>query len=210
VHKEPELSKLPAEAPGRVRDLIGRCLQKDAQRRLQSIGDARVLLQEWLEHPAEEKAVAPAAKGWRRYAPWAAALAAGALGLAVGATAARRASRSAEPPRRLEVAVADNKFFVGVGSSVAFSPDGRNLALVVENGAATQLFLRPLDRLQSLELAAGTGTASPYQPFFSPDGEWVGNVTSSSRRCRSRAGPPSRCARSSGAGAPAGVPVETS
>ena len=176
VHKEPEIGTLPADVPGRIRRLIGRCLQKEPSRRLQSIGDARVALQEWLEHPAEERA--PGAQGWRRWAPWGWAVAAGALGVAVGATALRGPSPGPEPPRRLEVAVADNKFFVGVGSSVALSPDGRSLALVVEDGASTELWLRPFDRLLALELAVGTGTASPYQPFFSPDGEWIGYVTS--------------------------------
>ncbi len=51
VHKEPEVDKLPADVPKRIRDLIGRCLQKDQSRRLQSIGDARIALQEWLDNP---------------------------------------------------------------------------------------------------------------------------------------------------------------
>ncbi len=81
VHKEPEIDKLPASVPPRIRRLLDRCLQKDRQRRLQSIGDARVALEEWLENPEAveaEPATAAAAPAWRRWLPWAAALVAAA------------------------------------------------------------------------------------------------------------------------------------
>ena len=61
VHKEPDLASLPAHVPSRVRLLLQQCLQKDASRRLQSIGDARVALQEWLENPKEPEPRAAAA-----------------------------------------------------------------------------------------------------------------------------------------------------
>jgi len=40
--KEPEWPTLPAHTPARIRDLLARCLQKDANQRLRDIGDARV------------------------------------------------------------------------------------------------------------------------------------------------------------------------
>jgi hypothetical protein len=87
------------------------------------------------------------------------------------------AQESSEPPRRLEVAVTDREFFVGVGSGVALSPDGLSLATVVGDGSATEVWIRPLDRPKGSRLAVGAGVDAPYQPFFSPDGEWVGYVT---------------------------------
>jgi Tol biopolymer transport system component len=180
VHKEPDLDKLPADVPRRIKDLIGRCLQKDQSRRLQSIGDARIALQEWIEKPdadASDAATGPEAAGWMRWAPWAAAVVAGVLGLGLGATLLGTAPENPEPPRRLEVAVTDHEFFVGVGSSIALSPDGLQLATVVGDGSATEIWLRPLDRLEGNRLAVGAGGDAPYQPFFSPDGEWIGFVT---------------------------------
>jgi len=40
--REPEWPALPAHTPARIRDLLARCLQKDANQRLRDIGDARV------------------------------------------------------------------------------------------------------------------------------------------------------------------------
>ncbi len=82
VHKEPDLEELSAKVPAQIRRLLERCLQKDANRRLQSIGDARIALQEWMEHPEEEAVETAAARsGWL---PWAVAAGAGLIGVALG------------------------------------------------------------------------------------------------------------------------------
>ncbi len=71
VHKEPELDELPSKVPAQIRRLLERCLQKDVNLRLQSIGEARIALQEWLENPeAEPVEVKRTRPGW---SPWAAA-----------------------------------------------------------------------------------------------------------------------------------------
>jgi serine/threonine-protein kinase len=180
VHKEPEIDKLPSNVPPPIRRLLERCLQKDPKRRLQSIGDARVALEEWLERPeapeAQTTPIAPA-RTWKRWQPWAAALVAAVLGTVLGMTVLRPAGENAEPQRRLEVAVGGRSFFSGLGSSVVVSPDGRYLVTVVGDGSATELWLRPFDRLEGTRLVSGSGIETPYQPFFSPDGDWIGYVT---------------------------------
>jgi Tol biopolymer transport system component/predicted Ser/Thr protein kinase len=178
VHKEPEIEKLPASVPPRIRRLLERCLQKDSKRRLQSIGDARIALEEWLEHPDTAEAVAaPTGAPGRRWLPWAVAVAAAALGAVLGTTLLRPARENPEPQRRLEVAVGGRSFFIGLGSSVVLSPDGRHLVTVVGDGSATEIWLRPLDRLEGTRLVSASGTETTYQPFFSPNGEWLGYVT---------------------------------
>jgi Tol biopolymer transport system component/predicted Ser/Thr protein kinase len=179
VHKEPEIAQLPSSVPPRIRRLLERCLQKDPRRRLQSVGDARIALEEWLEKPEAADAEArPAAAGpsWRSWPLWAAALVAAVAGTLLGMTLLQPA-RIAEPQRRLEVAVGGRSFFSGLGSSVVLSPDGRHLVTVVGDGSATELWLRPLDQLDGTRLVSGAGTETPYQPFFSPQGDWVGYVT---------------------------------
>jgi Tol biopolymer transport system component/predicted Ser/Thr protein kinase len=179
VHKEPEIARLPSSVPPRIRRLLERCLQKDPRRRLQSIGDARIALEEWLEKPeAVEAEARPAAAGptWRSWPLWTAALVAAVAGTLVGMTLLQPA-RVPEPQRRLEVAVGGRSFFSGLGSSVVLSPDGRHLVTVVGDGSATELWLRPLDQLEGTRLVSGAGTETPYQPFFSPQGDWVGYVT---------------------------------
>ena len=48
---EVELDALPGETPVRIRELIERCLKKKPKQRLQAIGDARILLEEYRTDP---------------------------------------------------------------------------------------------------------------------------------------------------------------
>jgi len=48
LKEEPDWTALPADVPMGVRQLLQRCLQKDARRRLQAIGDARIELDDAL------------------------------------------------------------------------------------------------------------------------------------------------------------------
>jgi serine/threonine-protein kinase len=61
----------------------------------------------------------------------------------------------------------------GTGSMVALSPDGRTLAYVAEEGTETRLFIRSLDRLDQLR-ASPLRERGAREPFFSPDGQWLG------------------------------------
>jgi eukaryotic-like serine/threonine-protein kinase len=53
-----DLAKLPAATPESVRRLIARCLDRDVKTRLQSIGEARVALEEVAERPGATRAPA--------------------------------------------------------------------------------------------------------------------------------------------------------
>ena len=55
VSKEPDWTALPASASD-VRPLLGRCLKKDRKQRLQSIGDARVQIEDFISGASEEPA----------------------------------------------------------------------------------------------------------------------------------------------------------
>ena len=46
LEREPDWRTLPASTPARIRDLLRRCLQKDQQRRLHDIADARIEIEE--------------------------------------------------------------------------------------------------------------------------------------------------------------------
>jgi serine/threonine-protein kinase len=48
VTSEPDWEALPTGTPPRIRDLLGRCLQKDPNRRLRDVGDARIEFEEAL------------------------------------------------------------------------------------------------------------------------------------------------------------------
>jgi serine/threonine-protein kinase len=58
------------------------------------------------------------------------------------------------------------------GSPFALSPDGTLLAFAATTqGGSPRLFLRRLDELEAREIP---GTEEAQQPFFSPDGIWIG------------------------------------
>ena len=174
VHGEPDLEELPAGVPDRIRELLERCLQKDPSRRLQSIGDARIALQEWLENPEKSRPVAVA--GTRRL--WLIPLVAVAA-VALGVLGGRLFQPAAEPEpvRRLATELSESPLFAARGAAAVLSPDGRQIAFVTIREQARELHLRSLDRLDSTVLVSGEGDAGPHQPTFSPDGKWLAFFT---------------------------------
>ncbi len=180
VHKEPEIDKLPASVPPRIRRLLDRCLQKDPKRRLQSIGDARVALEEWLENPdaAEAATTARTTAVWRRWLPWAAAVTAAVAGWLLAWATLGPFETAPEPVRRFEVDLPEQTLFTDLGAAAVLAPDGRRMAYVIGSGSGNrELILRSLDRYEGAPLASGPLAEAPYHPFFSPDGEWLGYVT---------------------------------
>lgn len=184
IRAEPDWSSLSGSVPPRIRELLGRCLQKDPKQRLQAIGDARITLQEALSGSFTSEAVPavpPSQELHRRGIAWALLVA----GLVFGATVAGFIAWELSPaPERRPISRFGFPFHFPEGQSaasagfpmrdfpaVAISPDGTELAYVAGFGESTEVFLRPVDRLQSQALA---GTTNATSPFFSPDGQWVG------------------------------------
>ncbi len=75
IRAEPEWSLLPSSVPPRVRKLLRRCLQKEPKKRLQAIGDARIVIEEALSGTPQEvwglKTGNVPPPVWRRALPWA-------------------------------------------------------------------------------------------------------------------------------------------
>ncbi|HYE84845.1 MAG TPA: winged helix-turn-helix domain-containing protein, partial [Vicinamibacterales bacterium] len=84
--------------------------------------------------------------------------------------------------------------------SLAVSPDGSRLVYVASASGRSQLFLRSVDRH---EPEAVPGTEDAGDPFFSPDGEWIGFFARGSlQKIRVGGGLPIvLCAARAGAGA---------
>ena len=91
----------------------------------------------------------------------------------------RRSTRDAPAPREttptaLRAVVqlpADTTLVLGRGSAVAFSPDGRRIVYTAESKGTRHLYLRSLDRFDSTLIP---GSERATDPFFSPDGQWLG------------------------------------
>jgi Tol biopolymer transport system component len=157
ITREPDWERVPA----RARRLLQKCLERDPRRRLRDIGDAMLLLD---ESPAETatRARTPTLSSALSLATIASLLAA--LFLMWPAPADRPFVRVA----------------IDLGGTVpesalvpaAVSADGSRLVFHTqdENGR-NLLATRLLDESTPTRLA---GTEGADQPFFSPDGEWIG------------------------------------
>ena len=167
IERAPDWEALPSSLPPEIGSLLRRCLRKNPKRRLRSIGDAWLEIDEVLELPAAQRTpVAASPPLWRRSLPWAAALLVGVVGLWAGGYFSSQADL--EPIRRLEIAVTNEDLRSALGGrTLALSPSGTLLV----HTAASGLVLRPLDDFNTVPMAETVGAESP---FFSPDGEWVG------------------------------------
>ena len=178
LRDEIRLDQLPPSTPHHIRKLLRRCLERDPKRRLRDIGEARLAIEEYLASPADASVLmsavsAPSEPKWRRNLPWALA---GVMTVAFASTLVPRLN--APPPAadvsRFEIDLGPSAFQGSrAGSRLAISPDGRNIVFVAQRAGAqaTQLFLRSMDNLEILPLP---GTEGAHQPFFSPDGQWLG------------------------------------
>src|SRR5262245_3005074 len=186
---EPDWTVLPPGTPTSVRTLLRRCLEKDRKRRLDSAAAARLEIDEALTaHRAADGAAAsapPLRSAWSRTLTWTLAASVFGLAIALALWSRNESAPGASPPARVSVMLPANRPISISGfptRSVALSPDGTQLVYVGTNldapadqlRARTQLQLRSLGSLAVRDLP---GTTGARQPFFSPDGQWVGFFT---------------------------------
>jgi serine/threonine-protein kinase len=165
IKTEPELSRAPHE----VRRLLAACLAKNPRQRLQSIGDAWLLLDKAPVSP-------PTARSHRR--GWIGAVVACAL-LTILLSLWARANRAApvnRPLVRLDVRLSPDAIPTNLGV-IAVSRDGTRIVFPVRGADGKQnLATRALDQEAATVLP---GTEDGSAPFFSPNGQWIGFFTPS-------------------------------
>src|SRR5208282_5252950 len=170
--KEPDWSLLPAETPAAIRKLLRRCLERDRQRRLADIADARLEIEEALAGGGAESLRQAEARPTSWF-PWAIAVAILAILAGAGWWLAWRAKRPVElqPLVRLSVDLGPDAV-AGRNLTAAISPDARRLVFPARGpNGKTQLATRLLDQAQATLVPS---TENGEDPFFSPDGQWVG------------------------------------
>jgi Tol biopolymer transport system component len=168
---DPDWSLLPASLPPAVGRLLRRCLQKDHARRLRDIGDARLEIEDAVRRDAEVEREPERRGRPRERLAWSIVAA---LAVAIGVLAAATLAR--DPPAqpavtRTHIVLEDDLDLAFRAAPLALSRDGRRLVYGAERDGRTQLFVRDLGDLGGTPLA---GTVGASQPFFSPDGEWIG------------------------------------
>ena len=177
---QPNWSALPLSTPAPIRKLLHRCLEKDRKRRMGSAADARLDIEDAVGaapsldevdvQPRIDAAVATARARIRRVMYVRVAVAVAVTALVVGLpTWLLRPTSRAQPVSRFAVDIAAGQTFRATGRAVmAMSADGRTFVYNTPEG----LYLRAMDQLQARVV---TGTNLNFtNPFFSPDGQWIG------------------------------------
>ncbi|MDH3629432.1 MAG: hypothetical protein OES25_17500, partial [Acidobacteriota bacterium] len=167
-----EWGSLPADTPPRIRRLLERCLERDPNKRLRDIGDARIAIEEVLQAP-EDEAVAESTAPRPSRLPWLVAGVAviAALASSAGLFVSRDTDGAAAQVIRMNVQLSSENIVRRPGPQAVLSPDGTRIAYVAEPDGV--LHVRMIDQLQGTALS---GTSGAQQPFFSPDGRWIAFV----------------------------------
>ena len=176
----PPMSSLQPMTPPQLERVIRRCLAKEQDERWQTAFDLWHALK-WVAQdsaqpappqPAVSATVAaqPARASRRRVLLWSG------VALVVAALASLAVwtlkPTPAQPVTRTTITLPPGQRLAALDQpAIAISPDGKNLVYVAVQAGTQQLFLRPLDSLESKPIA---GTEGAVAPFFSPDGQWVG------------------------------------
>ena len=177
IDRDPDWDVLPKTLSPALDTYLRRCLQKDPRQRVRDIGDVRLALEGAFETTGgmpSEPTVAPHLRAWQRPVP---ALLALLLAAVVAGLGGWVLTRSAPAPRpdvmRFTIIPADTAplNLPGFSHDLAISRDGTQI-VYQSNGA--QLNLRPLDQLSGAPLRGAEPAAGP---FLSPDGLWVGFVS---------------------------------
>jgi len=181
-HPRP-ISELQPMTPPALDRLVRKCLAKDPDQRWQSAADVADELR-WITDggtSANGNATAATQGARRQYRR---GLLTGALVAAILAAAFVLAIR--EPPKAvsslyLNVSLPGTDVVDGglENLAIAISHDGQSLAYCARGSDGIHLYHRRLDQRQTTKIP---GTEGAYDPFFSPDGEWIGFFSGSKLR----------------------------
>lgn len=162
-------SRLPAETPPALRRLLHRCLERDPARRLHSLADARLELEDAADElrSGVSQAQAPPRSPMRSWLgarlPWILV-----AGLVTVLVALLTIGRTAPPPTRVaRFAIPVDSLEISGVCPPAISPDGSRVVY----SASGHLWVRALDRLEARAL---DGTDGARSVFWSPDGAVIG------------------------------------
>jgi len=170
------LTGLPDETPPAVRKLVTRCLDRDLRRRVQSIGEARIIIEDAISGVAPEEGELQPAQTFRPVSKWPWAVSA-ALLLALGVMGWAWYPRASAPGvgfAHFTIAPPENTVLANNApnaSQQAISPDGRHVVfLAEETGGSRSIWVRPLGSLTAQKLDRTTNATFP---FWSPDSQFI-------------------------------------
>ena len=175
LRAEPDWEALPENTAWRITDLLRQCLQKDLQRRLHHIGDVRIQIELSFTDPSLLGSGTTGVPARHRQIHWPVAVVLSILAFLAGIAVLRLMSPGSSPDftrGRFVISLGlDQDIVETTGYDLAISPDGESVVYGISGSGQDQLHLRPID---SFETQPIPGTENASQPFFSPDGQWIG------------------------------------
>ncbi|MCI0698126.1 protein kinase [candidate division KSB1 bacterium] len=187
LNEEPEpLTSLRSNVPMDLERVVDKMLEKNPAARYQHVdelpvdlktidlsatGTSRISMAKLTKQTERQPAF------WLRAIPWSIAILLAATLIAI--LVLQRPTPSPAPVKRWNITLPESASIASIGSAplgigrpaLALSPDGSNLVYVADLGGKTQLYRRPMDQFEAAPIP---GTEGAYNPFFSPDGQWVG------------------------------------
>jgi len=175
VDRDPApITSLQPLAPPALEHVISKCMAKDPDDRWQSAHDIAEELR-WIGAAGSQAGAAVVVTAHRKNrerAAWTMAGVAALLALTAAAFA-WRATRASAPARvmRFTIPSVGPARMSSVYGLLAVSPDGNDIVYAAQDKSTIRLFRRAIDRAEAVAIE---GTDGARQPFFSPDGRWVG------------------------------------
>ena len=177
VNQEADLGELPEATATPIRNLLRRCLQKNPNRRLRDVADARLELEDVLAEPGGvsvdgEASFMPPSRWVKLRLVGLGALVTLIFGGLIAGIVFWKQAPSAETTGRV------GRFVVPFPpdlrpaiTSLVLAPDGTALAFTASDDGVSRLYFRALDSLETDILPDTEGASFP---FFSPNGQWLG------------------------------------
>ncbi|MCB9838571.1 MAG: serine/threonine-protein kinase [Phycisphaeraceae bacterium] len=182
LHKDPDRALLPANTPRAVHRVLDRCLERDRNKRLRDIGDARLELERADHTRTGDNADTPAPpRGVHPALVTLLILLFSAIG--AGVVLLTRTSPPQPPVVRATIEPPENAGVVFTGDlagPAVIARDGGRLAFVAqEPGKQQQLYIRDLDAETPRRIKGAEGAMFP---FWSWDGNEIGYFTAGELR----------------------------
>jgi Tol biopolymer transport system component/serine/threonine protein kinase len=170
LDREPDWRALPASTPARIRDLIRRCLQKDAEKRLADLSDARREIEVCLASPFKTLTAIAHSLRWGLSRPIV-RLSLGGLAIAMGGATVYQMRDRPVPLPQLSNPVQVTSA-IGVEDYASWSPDGRTLAYESNQTGNWDIWFAQIGASGSVNRTADNPGQDRY-PSWSPDGRQV-------------------------------------
>jgi Tol biopolymer transport system component len=172
---EPDWTALPGDVSPLTVALIRRCLRKDIKKRTRDAGDIVLELEEALSTPATPAAAAATGAPVLSRRSLVVGLAGLLLGgFITGLAVWRLKPAPTAPIIRSTINLPPEQRLVTDLTTITLSPDGKRLAYAASASGQQQLYLLEMDAWEGKPIA---GTEGALNPFFSPDGQWLGFFT---------------------------------